>query len=245
MGKQILIDCRIFTGGADLSAWSNKAELGAEVEEKDSTVFTSGGWKEVLGGLGSGEINAAGFWEAGSADKVDDVTWAGLGGLTSWTVCPSLATVGGVAYFMKAMQGDYKFGGDVGDIAPYEAHAKSAWPVVRGQIAHPPATPRTVTGVGSSVQLGAVPAGRQLHAALHVLSVAGTGTPTITARVESDNATGFPSPVTVATFTAATVPGGQVIRVPGPITDDWFRLAWTITGTAPSFVFVGALGIGP
>lgn len=242
MGKQILTDCRIFTGGADLSAMSNQAEVQAEVEEKDGTTFTSLGWTELLAGLGSGEINASGFWEAGDASKVDDATWAGLGGLTAWTVCPTVANVGALAYFMKAMQGNYAAGGEVGEIAPYKADAKSTWPVVRGQIGHPAGTARTTTGTGSSVQLGAVPAGKSLYAAIHVLGATGT-TPSLTARVESDNATGFPSAVTQMTFVAATALGGQILRVPGPITDDWFRFAWTISGTTPSFLFVGALGI--
>lgn len=242
MGKQILTDVRLFTGGVDLSAMSNKAEVGGEYEVKDATTFTSLGWMEVLAGLGSAEITAEGFWEAGDASKVDDATWAGLGGIGPWTVCPTVANVGAVAFLMRAMQANYMAGGEVGEIAPYKADAKSSWPLVRGQVGHPAGTARTTTGVGSSVQLGVVPAGKSLYAAIHVLSATGT-TPSLTARVESDNATGFPSPVTQGTFTAATAAGGQILRVPGAIADDWFRFAWTISGTTPSFLFVGAFGI--
>jgi hypothetical protein len=242
MGKQILTDVRLYAGGADLTGMSNKAELSGEYEDKDVTTFGSAGWREHMGGLGSAEIAAEGFWEAADLSKVDDQTWALLGGVGPWTVAPNLANVGSLAYFMNAFEASYKFGGSVGDVAPYTSGAKSNWPLVRGQIGHPNGTPRTATGTGSSVQLGAVPAGKQLYAALHVLSVAGT-TPSMTARVESDNATGFPSPVTVATFNPATGISSQILRVPGPLTDDWFRFAWTISGTTPSFMFVGAFGI--
>lgn len=245
MGKQALLNCRIFAGAADLTAVSNKLDLAAEVEAKPATTFGSGGWAEVLGGIGSGKFDVEGFWEASDPTKVDDAAWAAMGNPGAWTASPNDATVGAVAYFLNGMESKYAFLGQVGEIAPYKASVVSAsWPVVRGQFAHPPGTPRTTTGVGSSIQLGAVPAGKSLYAALHVLSVAGGGTPTITARVESDNATGFPSPLTVATFAAATVPGGQILRAAGPIVDDWFRLAWTITGTGPpSFLLVGAIGI--
>lgn len=244
MAAMIFTDARVFTGGADLSAVSNKAEVEGEYEVKDVTTFTSLGYQSVRAGLGSAKMSAEGFWEAGSADLVDNATWAGFAGVGPWTVTPTTAaTVGAVAFFMNAMQPDYMFGGAVGDVAPYKASATSTWPLVRGQIGHPTGTARTTTGVGTSVLLGAVPAGKFLFAAIHVLSVSGT-TPSMTVRVESDDNVGFTSAVTVATFTAATAAGGQILRVAGPNTDTYYRLAWTITGTTPSFLFVAPIGIG-
>jgi hypothetical protein len=244
MSKMVLLDVRLFAGGADLSGNSAKAEITAEFEDKDATNYRSGGWKEVLAGLASSTINAEGQWEAGDPGKVDDASWAQLGGIAPWTVCPTDSTVGTLAYFTNALRSSYKLGDQVGEIAPWTGKASGSWPMVRGQIAHPPGTARTATGTGTSIQLGAIPAGKRLYAAVHVLSVAGTSGPTITARVESDNATGFPSPVTTATFAAATAPGGQILRTDGSaIADDWFRIAWTITGTTPSFLFAAALGI--
>ena len=128
-------------------------------------------------------------------------------------------------------------------MATWTGTAKSSWPLVRGTIAHPPGTARTASGTGTGLQLGAVPAGRRLYAALHVLSVAGT-TPSITVTVESDDANTFASATTRLTFDAATAAGGQVLRTTGDaITDTWFRVTWTISGTSPSFLFVVALGI--
>jgi hypothetical protein len=116
--------------------------------------------------------------------------------------------------------------------------------MVRGQIAHPPGTARTTSGTGTGLQLGAVAAGKRLYAAVHVLSVAGTGTPSITLRVESDDNSGFTSASTALTFAAATAPGGQIIRSDGTaITDSYYRIGWTVTGGSPSFLFAAALGI--
>ncbi|WP_432247712.1 hypothetical protein ACRAR1_07125 [Streptomyces sanyensis] len=244
MGKQILLDCRLFAPGADLSGASNKIEISAEVEDKDATNYRSEGWKELLGGLGSAEISGEGQWEAGDPGRVDDASWADLGGLGPYTVCPTDSTVGALAYVTRAMRANFAFGDAVGEIAPWSGTVKSSWPLIRGQIAHPPGTARTADGAGTALNLGALTTGQRLYAALHVLSVAGTDTPTITARIESDDDPGFASPTTLATFSAATAPGGQILRTDGTaVTDTHFRVAWTITGTDPSVLFVTSLGI--
>ncbi|MET8172848.1 hypothetical protein [Streptomyces clavifer] len=242
MGKFVLLDTRLFAPGADLSGASNKIELSSEVEDKDATNYRSGGWKEVLGGLGSAEISAEGQWEAGDPSMVDDASWATLGGVGPYTVCPTDSVVGALAYLVQGMRADYKVGDAVGEIAPWTGTVKSSWPLVRGQIAHPPGTARTATGTGTILNLGAIPAGKRLYAALHVLSATGT-TPSITARIESGDAT-LTVPTTRATFAAATAAGGQILRGDGAaVADTHYRVAWTITGTTPSFMFAVSLGI--
>ncbi|MFF0510957.1 hypothetical protein [Streptomyces sp. NPDC004250] len=245
MGKSVLLNVRTFVGGLDLTSNSNKIEVSSEVEEKPTTNYGSQGWGEVVGGLASAEIAGEGQWEAGDETKVDDATWAQLGGIGPWSVSGNnAAAVGELAYLTRAMRADYKLLAAVGDVAPWTSTAKSSWPLVRGQFAHPPGAVRTATGTGTGLQLGAVPAGRRLYAALHVLSAAGT-TPSVTARVESAADNTFASPTTRLTFAAATAPGGQILRTDGTaIAHTWWRLAWTVTGTTPSFLFAAALGIG-
>ncbi|MFF1417473.1 hypothetical protein [Streptomyces sp. NPDC058280] len=243
MGKFVLFDTRLFAPGADLSGASNKIELSSEIEDKETTNYRSNGWKEVIGGLGSAEISAEGQWEAGDPSMVDDASWSQLGGTGPYTVCPTDSVVGALAYFTSGMRADYKVGESVGEVAPWSGTVKSSWPLVRGQIAHPPGLARTSTGTGTALNLGAIPAGKRLYAALHVLSAAGT-TPSITARIESDDAAGFATPSTVGTFSAATAPGGQILRGDGlAVTDAYYRVAWTISGTTPSFMFAVSLGI--
>lgn len=245
MPKTILTNVRAFTGGADLTGNSNKVEISTEVEIKDSTNYASNGYKEVMGGLTQAEISAEGQWEAGDPGKVDDASWAQLGGVGPWSVSANnAATVGDLAYLTYAMRADYKLFDAVGEIAPWMGTAKSSWPMARGQFAHPPGTARTASGTGAALNVGAVAAGKRLYAALHVLSVSGT-TPSITVRVESDDGSGFASPTTRLTFDAATAVGGQILRTDGTaITDTWWRVAWTITGTTPSFMFCSSLGVG-
>lgn len=245
MSKTVLTNVRAFAVGVDLTGNSNKIELSSEVEVKESTNYGSNGYKEVMGGLGSAEISGEGQWEAGDTTKVDDGAWAGLGGIGPWSISANAtAAVGDLAYFTQALRCDYKLLGEVGEVAPWTSTAKSSWPLVRGQFAHPPGTARTATGTGTGLNLGAIAANKRLYASLHVLSVAGT-TPSLTARVESSVDNTFASPTTRLTFTAASAVSGQTLRTDGTaITDTWWRVAWTISGTTPSFLFAAALGIG-
>lgn len=243
MSKFVLLNARLFAVGADLTGASNKIELTSEIEDKETTNYYSAGYKEIIGGLGSAEVSAEGQWEAGDVTKVDNASWSQLGGVGPWTACPDNAAVGDLAYITQCLTASYALGGSIGDVAPWSAKGSSAWPLVRGQIGHPAGTARTSTGTGTGVQLGAVAADKRLYAALHVLSVAGT-TPSITARIESDSDNTFASPTTQLTFTAATAAGGEALRTTGgAITDTWFRVAWTISGTTPSFMFATSFGI--
>lgn len=245
----VLTNARIFAGGADLTARSNKVELASQLEEKDVTTFASSGWKEVLGGLFSSALGGEGQWEAGDLGKVDDESWTNLGAVGAYTVCPNAsvagggASVGDIAWLLQAMKANYKLGGQVGDIAPWTTAASGAWPLARGKVAHPPATPRTATGSGTSLQLTAVSATQYLYATLHVLSITGTAVPTITVKVQSSVDSAFTVPNDRITFTAATTLGGQIKRLVGPITDTWYRAQFTISGTTPSMVFVVALSV--
>lgn len=237
----ILTNVRLFAGGADLTSASSKVEISAEVEDKDVTNYGSAGYTEVIGGLASAEASAEGQWEAGDPALVDDDSWAALGTVRAWTVAPRGAAPGAVAYFTRALRCDYTIGGAVGDVAPWSSTMKSTWPLVRGTIAADPGTPRTADGAGPAQQLGAVAAGARLYAALHVLSLSDAS---ITARVESSPDADFAEPTTVLTFDPADAPSGQVLRTTGdPVSDSYFRIAWDISGTAPSALLVAALGI--
>jgi hypothetical protein len=248
MAKQILKNVRIFWGAADLTAQSNKVELNPKTEELNATTFGSVDaagelWKEVASGLDSAEADVSGFWWAGDPSQVDDNAFSLLGSDGPLSILPTTSNPGDLAWLMKAMESAYTLGGQVGELAPYSAHAVSNWPLVRGAVLNAPGLARTATGSGSVVQLGAVAAAKAVYAALHFTSVAGT-TPSITVRLQSAAAVGFASPTTRATFTAANAQSHQILRAVGPITDAYWRLDWTITGTTPSFLFLGDAGIG-
>jgi hypothetical protein len=244
MAKMVLLNVRTFAGGADLTANTNQVEINSSVEIKDATNYGSGGWKEVLAGLASTTIKASGQWEALDTSKVDDAAWARLGLVNAWSIAPVDGSVGSPAYLTQALDSAYTLGGAVGDTAPFQTEANGSWPLARGQIIHPPGTPRTATGNGTGVQLGAVTTGQRLYGALHVLSVAGTAAPTIACVVESDTSNAFAAPNARLTFATSGARSGEILRTAGvAITDTWYRIRWTITGTTPSFLFMASLGI--
>ncbi|MFD8531529.1 hypothetical protein ACFV0L_29325 [Streptosporangium canum] len=241
MGKFVLLNTRIFGGGVDLTGNSNKVELSSETEVKTTTAFGPDGWATVVGGLFSTALTAAGQWEA----LGDGAAWDNLVSRRNqpWTICPESAAVGDLAWFTSALAKSHKLGDQMGEVIPWEAQAAGTAPLLRGAVAHPPGTPRTAAGSGTALNLGPLAAGQRLYVALHVLSVAGTASPSFTARVESDDTSAMTTPTTRSTFNAATSPGGLVISVPGPITDGWWRLSWLVSGTSPSFLFVASVGI--
>lgn len=248
MSKFVLFNVRLFAGGADLTTNSTKAELTSEVEEKDTTSFTPTGgvWHESLGGIASTSISGAGQWDAQSTPATgallpDDASFAFVGAIQAVTVCPSTAVDGAVAYVGGFLRQNYVLGGAVGDVAPWSGNWAGNWPLGRGAVLAAP-TVRTATGTGTIIgPLPALGPNDFLIGSLHVMSVAGT-TPSVSATVQSAALVGFGSPTTRLTFNAATGIGGQVFRVQGPITDTYWRLNYTITGTTPSLLFMSAIG---
>lgn len=93
MPKMVLTAAYVAINGADRSGDLNKAELTAEVEEKDITTFKSLGWKEVTGGLKSGSL-ALSFKNDLAATAVDEIMWGLFGTVVSFEVRASQAVVG-------------------------------------------------------------------------------------------------------------------------------------------------------
>lgn len=246
MGKQVFLDCRTFVSGADLSGWQNQVEIGEEWEVKKTTNFRSGGAVENMAGLGGVDITASGEWEAGNLGLPDDTFWGNRRVIEPWSIAPDATSdlsAGTLMYLTQALRTKMKLGDKTGEVAPWEAAAKGSWPLVRGQSAHPSGTARTVTGTGTILDMGAGPTGLQaVYANLHVLGVAAGGA-TLTVRVESSTVIGFGAPTTRGTFNVASALGGQPMKIATPGTDRYWRMAWTIAGPTPSFLFMGSLGI--
>ncbi|MDX2692960.1 phage tail protein [Streptomyces ipomoeae] len=76
-----------------LNAYTRKAELTVEVEEKDVTTYASLGWKEVKGGLKSGELGCE-FLQSFAATELDSIMWPLLGQVVPFEVRADQAAVG-------------------------------------------------------------------------------------------------------------------------------------------------------
>lgn len=243
----VLTNTQIYYRGADLTGYSNKVEVASTVDDQEATTFGSAGWKERLGGLFDFDASIEGLFSATDLGQPDDALFADLGNATApLTLVPTGGgAIGDVAYPLRVLETSYQTLGEVGAINPFTAEMGGDWPVTRGRILNGKGTARTLTGTATPVQVGALLATQRMYATLHVLSVTGTNTPTLTVALQSDNAVGFLSPTTQHTFTAFTAIGGETTTVAGPVTDDYWRASYTISGTDPSFLFALAVGIGP
>lgn len=241
----VLVDCRLYMDGADLTGYSNSVKLEAKANDLDSTTFqtSSNVWHQRAGGLISGVLNADGFFQAGDLSQPDDEIWASLGlSTTAVSAIPTGGNVGDIAYVMKALNCKYQPGGKVGELLGWSVESDTNGPMPRGKVMHPQGTARTVTGNGTAVQLGAVSASQRIYCNLHALGFT-DGSMTVKLQSNVDNT--FGAPTDRITFNAVTGLGGQASSLLGPVTDTWWRATWTITGgVTHSFLFAVTAGIG-
>ena len=240
MAKFVFNDGKVFSGGYDLSDHVTSVNLEIMAEELDATTINSGGFREVLGGLRDTSLTMDGFYEAGG-NKPDALLGASVGNELIVTTVPE-AGVGNTAYFMKSRLFSYQMFGAVGEIAPFSiTKSQSDDEVVQGKIEIDGAL--TATGNSTGVQLGAVGSTEKIYVAIHCTAVSGTSTPTVTFKLQSDDNSSFTSPTDVITFSDITAIGADYQSAAGAITDDYFRLNYTISGTSPSFSIHATIGI--
>lgn len=85
MPKMVLLAQYLSINGSVLNDSTKKAEVSVEVEDKDVTTYASLGWKEVIGGLKSGEL-ACEFLQDFAATKLDSIMWPLLGQVVPFEV---------------------------------------------------------------------------------------------------------------------------------------------------------------
>ncbi|GGT43364.1 hypothetical protein [Streptomyces purpureus] len=93
MPKMVLLAQFLSLNGTDLSEYTRKAEVSVEVEDKDVTTYASLGWKEVIGGLKSGELGLE-FLQDVAATEIDSIMWPLLGTVVPFVVRADQSAVG-------------------------------------------------------------------------------------------------------------------------------------------------------
>ncbi|MGH7536937.1 MAG: hypothetical protein ACREMG_15375 [Gemmatimonadales bacterium] len=242
MAHQVLTDCKLLVGGFNLSGDMNALALTYEAEAIDQSTMGVG-TRAFMGGLKRILAQHAGYTQFGLG-LTDDVLAAALGGVQVMTMAPLTGAEGEPGYSFQSLITKYApLKGAVGQAQQFDVTGEaSQGPLINGIFLINGA--RTTTGTGTIFNPGAASASQKLYAALHVLTVAGTATPTLTAKVQSAATGGFGSPTDRITFAAATAIGAQwATPVPGPITDAFWRISYTISGTTPSFVFAALMDI--
>lgn len=235
----VLTDCTAWVDGFAATTYSNQLSVGVDVDDQDTTTFGGGGWRSRIGGLKTVEAELQGLWES----PVDD-TWSNLGVADRVVTFTPDGAAGSPSWFFQAGEFSYERLGDVGELDPFtlKAMGTNGVGLVAGKLAAAKQNVSATGVIGSVVtnlsSNSQVSASQYLYAAVHVFT-AGT---TVTIKVQSDDAAGFPSSTDRITLSAITTTGGTwVTRLAGPITDTHYRLnVSAITGT---FNLAGSIGI--
>lgn len=242
MATFVLTDGRLFMDGYDFSSHTQSMTLDLSADEVDVTPINSGGFRSRIAGLQDASLTANGFFEAG-VGKPDALSGISAGSEIISTISAT-SSAGDIAYILKSRQFSYQIGGSIGDAMPFSINnSNSSDRAVRGTILVDDSANLTATGNSTGRQLGAVAAGKSLYVAAHVVSVSGTSTPTLALKVQSDDNASFTSATDRITLTNFTAVGAQYSKVAGAITDDYFRINYTLSGTSPSFKVFITVGI--
>ena len=228
----------------DISCNAKDINLSTEVAELDTTGLCADGWTSVIGGLKSGTVSIGEIMQDIDAEGLDDTVFPLLGTANIVkSICTSSAD-GSVAYLWHMIPLSYTpVSGEVGQLAGGSlSGASSSGPVVRGTVLAPTSTVLTASADGTGRQLGTVAAGQSIYLNLHVVAASGTS-PTLDVIVESDDDPGFGTPLTRGSFTQATGRTSERLRIAGAITDDYWRVGFTVGGTDPSFTVAVTAGI--
>lgn len=235
MSEVILKDQKLWFGGYDLTGIMNALGLDYGAEMQDNTVFGDD-TKSNKGGLKTVAMQCEGLFDTTAYDKV---LFDNIGVADVPVSFGSSGDEGDPAYTFKAIAGEYSPGGTVGELLAFSVGGSSTGSLVRGTLMVNGT--KTTTGNGTARQLGAVLATQKVYAALHVISA--TAADTLDVIVESDDNADMTSATTRLTFDQQTVIGSDWQELAGAITDDYWRVSWTITDVDPSFQFVVIVGI--
>lgn len=242
MAKQTLTNCVTLLDGYNLTGSISATEVQYGAEMIDMTVFGAGATRSMTPGFKTIVAAHEGFFEAGDG-LVDPVLFSNVGVTeVPMTMCPTGGAAGERAFTFKCALGQYTpMTATVGEALRFSVRGEATEsPLVRATVIQNDT--ETATGTGAAYELGALSADQTLYVALHVLSASGT-TPSLTVTVQSDDASGMASATTQHTFDAATDVGSQWAEIAGAVTDTFWRVGFTISGTSPEFEFVVVAGI--
>ncbi len=235
-----LTDCLIFAGAYDLRSQTNELSVSQMVEELDKTTFGSAGVKERTGGLRDVEGSIKGF-----ADPlVSDDLFAQVGGSDLIVSIAPYSAAGSAIYATKgSLVGAFTNTEEVGALRAFEAKLTGRNPrgLVRGSIlrAHSAATASAVT---TAFLIGTASSAQTVCSWVHLTAISGA-TATLTVTIQRDDNSGMTTPTTLHAHSAQTAIGTSWQETAGAITDTYYRVSFTLTGTTPSATFLVGLGI--
>lgn len=237
---------RWYVGQFAVACFAKSATLQSEAAALDTTaICVDDKFSTFKGGLKSGTFDMS-LMADFADDGLDETLFAALGTADVPQSFAIGSTVGSVGYTMKSLSTSYvPVTGAPGELAMASLSGSSSGPIARGVMLASDTSTVSSSGAAAGVQIGALSSTQILYAGLHVVSAAGT-TPTLDVVIQSDNADSFASPTSRITFSQTTPAANrtQASSVAGAVTDDWWRVSYTLGGTTPVFGFSVIVGIG-
>lgn len=240
-------NCQIYVDGYDLKSETNMVRLEAIKEVKDRSVFGNTYRNRAMAGLADVNFQAAGFHST-AQDTEFRANWAQNDTCTSVYVPATggaTVAVGDLAWFFKGVAPKYTVGGAHGEDLMWTLEAQGgagAYGPLKGWVLEPGLVAKTADANGTGYQCGAIVSGQYLYAMLHVTSVSASDSIVVT--IESDDNADFTSATTRITFDSLSAVGAAMAtRVAGPITDDYWRAVFNVTGADVSIVCACAMAI--
>lgn len=242
MAVAVATAVKIYAGPYDLSGDLFKVDVANPANELNAQVFNNTAGNTAVG-LYNPKFSGQGYVTLGAGLVHENLRGNLALADVPVTVSPESGAAGDVAVFLQSIQTVYQVGAQVGEILPFTVNASARGiPAISGRV-FVAAGNKTATGSSGIIQLGAVGATQKVYAALHVLSRSGTS-PTLDVTVKSASVVGFGSPATRLTFPQAIAAGYGWQQLAGAITDQFWRVDYTIGGSAaPTFNFVVVVGI--
>lgn len=242
---------RIWAAGLKLHCYTNSLSLELNADPVESTTFCSSGARDYRQGLKSWRAAADGFADFAAVGAVtgdlvpgEVIIPANMGSYFPLLIAPT-GTEAEACYLADSVSGNFTVvSGAVGDMAGIHAEffpsdRTVGHRIVRGRLdANRTATSSTNT---TGAQTGAVSSTQTMWAVLQVSKLT-TGA-ALAVVVQSDDNSGFTTPTDRITFTSASTRSGQWGSAAGAITDDWWRVKWTISGSTPSVDFAVGFGV--
>jgi hypothetical protein len=245
----LFTNCGIFIGAYNVSGRSNAVSMQLTKAVKDRSVFGSIGRSKGTG-LESGAFSAAGFYDA---DLDMERSYHGVDTPVSLfipTTAGAAVAAGDCAFFMKALEAEYRRGIRFGEDAMFTFAAigdQLGYPIGVGYVLNPGLVAVTAdnTPAASIVLVGAAATNQYVYGILHVTSV--STSEAIVVKIQSDAAVGFTTPSDIITFASKTAIGSEIaVRVAGDGSGDTYWRAYadvTVTGEPCSVTFACAMSI--
>lgn len=239
MSSEIIKSQLVLWDGYNLTTDLFSVVLDVSVDALDNTTLGCTN-RSNAPGLKTATVQVEGYYNSTDYDAALASTIAGSDKLI--TVCRN-STEGALAYFLNSVHASYEpLKGNVGELAGFSAGGVNRrQPLCRGNLLFNQSSLSSSSN-GTGQQLGAVLSTQTVYAGLHVLAVDDPAD-TLDVVIQSDDNGSFTSATNRITFTQASAIGSEFKTLAGAITDDYWRVNYTITGSTPSFAAVVVMAI--